>query len=325
MTLLSNADARNSNFVSASGVLPNRGLFDDWMAYPSKQNSLEQIKSYTKLFVEIRNRNFDALFYLMTRNRSQSLIKRDVIFFKLAGIKKILGAKYLAANLLDKKFSGSIPKIVREQDFFLESLKNENIPIPAEISKPELLLSESEREDAEKWLKQNCGSFFEQNKLIAVAPSSNWKSKIWEEEKFFKVVERLITEKKIFPIVFGSGEEKEKGIRLIEKWQIGANAAGELNVRRAAAALERCLMYLGNDTGTMHLAASVGVPCVALFSAVDRRGRWQPFGENHVLFRSEVECEGCLLSNCPYNNLCLKKISGEEVAEACLQILKNVR
>jgi ADP-heptose:LPS heptosyltransferase len=73
----------------------------------------------------------------------------------------------------------------------------------------------------------------------------------------------------------------------------------------------------------MHLAASVGTPCVAIFAAVDWPGRWEPFGSGHQTFRRQVECEGCFTSNCFNNNQCLELINADEVYGACLQILNR--
>jgi ADP-heptose:LPS heptosyltransferase len=80
-------------------------------------------------------------------------------------------------------------------------------------------------------------------------------------------------------------------------------------------------LYLGNDTGTMHLAASVGTPCVAIFSALDLIGRWHPFGTENEVFRRSVECEGCFSPTCFNKNKCLDLISAGEVYEACVRIL----
>ncbi|MGE3465976.1 MAG: glycosyltransferase family 9 protein, partial [Pyrinomonadaceae bacterium] len=108
-------------------------------------------------------------------------------------------------------------------------------------------------------------------------------------------------------------------------WGVGANAAGRTTVRQSAALLEHCRLYLGNDTGTMHLAASVGTPCVAIFAAIDWPGRWLPFGNRNVCFRRRVECEGCHTADCFNARKCLDLISAAEVYEACSGILEMSR
>lgn len=166
-------------------------------------------------------------------------------------------------------------------------------------------------------------SFFAERKLIAVAPGSKWESKIWAEERFEAVVAKLIEKYDVFPVIFGGEEDREKGNRLIEKWNRGANAAGKLNIRQASAGLAHCQIYLGNDTGTMHLAAAVETPCVAVFAAIDYGGRWRPFGEKHIIFREKVECEACYKEVCPFENKCLRQISPERVFEACEKIIEE--
>lgn len=90
----------------------------------------------------------------------------------------------------------------------------------------------------------------------------------------------------------------------------------------SAAVLKRSRGYLGNDTGTMHLAAMVGVPCVALFSARDYPGQWEPYGHGHAVLRHETDCAGCMLEVChERGNECLRLISEEEVFEASRYLL----
>ena len=89
-------------------------------------------------------------------------------------------------------------------------------------------------------------------------------------------------------------------------------------MRAAAVALRGCALYLGNDTGTMHLAASAGAPCVAVFSARDWPGAWYPYGVPQRIFRTAPECEGCYLEVCvDRGNACLIAISVEEVLAGC--------
>jgi ADP-heptose:LPS heptosyltransferase len=134
----------------------------------------------------------------------------------------------------------------------------------------------------------------------------------------------MIEEFGIWPVVFGGAEDALVGDKLLEAWGRGYNAAGELSVRAAASALKLCVLYLGNDTGTMHLAAAVGTRCVAIFSARDWPGRWHPYGTDHLIFRKAIECEGCGLVECvERKNECLRRISAEEVLAGCDAILRE--
>ena len=320
LALLTSVDANNSSYVVAKNVLPEKGLFDEWLFYPSNLSKRKTVVSLLKLLAEIRLKKFDCLFYLMTRNRSNNRIRRDEQFFRAAGIRQIFGTDYLARNNLELNPMPPAPEVEPELKFLFDSLPSDKFQFDLQ-SKPEMMLTEVEKSFAALWLKKNCGAAFEEKRILAVAPGSKWVSKIWAEDRFERVVSELIAKYNLFPVIFGGGEDREKGLRLLQKWKTGANAAGELNIRQAAAALAKCRLYLGNDTGTMHLAASVGTPCVAVFAAIDYPGRWHPFGNNHIILREKVECEGCHLQVCPVENLCLSKISVERVLSACEKIL----
>lgn len=324
ITLLTNSNTNNPNYVLARSVLPEKGLFDDWLTYPNKSGKLSTVFNFGKLLFEIRKRNFDVVYYLTTRNRLVSQVKRDVLFFRAAGIKRIIGTEYLLENLLSNQATKPLPVVETETDFLINCLKSaEILPADAGNLKPDLLLTGEETLFARKWLQDNCGKYLSDNKLLAVAPSGKWESKIWAEESFAWVVSRMIEEKDVFPVIFGGSEDREKGNRLLSIWKRGANAAGQLNIRQAAAALSECRMYLGNDTGTMHLAAAVGAPCVAVFSAIDWAGRWLPFGKNHRTFRRTIPCEGCLSSVCPFHNECLTGIKPDVVYRECLDLWED--
>ena len=323
LTLLSNANAANQKHVLAQSVLPEKGLFDDWLTYPIETGKIRYLQLLASLLIKIRRRKYDAVIYLMTRNRIPAQVKRDVLFFRLCGIKNIIGTEYLLRHYLDPKSSPPLPSVEPEAEYLLNCLKYENFPIVDEQQSGDLALTEEEISIADKWLYKNCFSRAHGKQMIAVAPGSKWESKIWDEARFCEVVNKLIREKDIFPIIFGGIEDREKGNRLISKWKTGANAAGELALRPAAAAIAKCQLYVGNDTGTMHLAAAVKTPCVGIFAAIDWENRWKPFGENHTIIRKKVECEGCLSPVSFFNNKCLDLIEVKEVYEVCVKTLNR--
>lgn len=318
MTLLTNVNEDNPNFVMAKGVLPENGLFDEILTYVLAKEKLGQFFEYSKLLLKIKKRKFDVVVYLTTRNRNLSQIRRDVKFFRLAGIKKIVGVETLLKNRVELPETRPLPMIDSELEYLNRCVTDENF---SKITKPDvtLHLTDNEKEFAEDWLENHCNKALKENRLFGIALSSKWESKNWAIENFEKVICGMINERNVFPVFFGGNDEKEIGDEFVKKLKTGANAAGLLNIRSAAAALEKCRIFLGNDTGTMHLAASVTTPCVAVFAAIDWAGRWYPYGNYHTVFREAVECEACLLSVCNNNNKCLKLVSPEKVLDACLR------
>jgi len=321
IVLLSNSDAANPGYVAARSVLPERGLFDDWIVYSKGEGIVRAGLAYAGLIRELRRRQFDALYYLMTRNRSAASVKRDRIFFRAAGITAVAGDRYLLNHLVGPGVEKPLPIVRRESEFLLDLLADSGVVASDKHS--EIHIAEEEAQTADEWLSANCGADFRNKRLIAVAPGSKWDSKVWNEDKYRAVLRRLIDRCEVFPVVFGGREDRAKGERILTALGTGANAAGELNVRVGMAAMKHVLLYLGNDTGTMHMAAAVGIRCAAVFAAVDFPGRWYPFGEGHRVFRVAVECEGCHTPVCFNNHLCLESVAADEVYEACLEILKS--
>ena len=330
LTLLSSFSYENTNYPTATNVMPREGLFDDWLVLPTQASKAATLFFFARLFFQVRRRKIDTLVYLMTRNRTPEMVKRDKRFFELAGVRQVIGTKHLLENMLPEDEKAPLPQMVPEHDYLLSCLTAEGIDsdVLAGSNPTELLLTAEEKSTAEKWLAENTGAAFAEKRLIGLAPGSKWESKVWDEKKYIEVLSRLITNKNFFPVIFGGSEDRNKGERIIEALRAnaanaaGANAAGVFTVRESAAALSACRLYLGNDTGTMHLAATVGVPVVAVFAAIDYPGRWYPYGESNIILRKTVPCEGCHSPHCKFNHECLDT-SVDEAYDACLALLSK--
>lgn len=319
LTLLTNTDAKNANYISSGSVLPEVGLFDNLIAYPSNLGPVRSALAFAGLALKLRSQKFDALFYLMSRNRTSEQIDRDLRFFRQTKIKEVIGSEYLRRNSLGTVLEKPTPVVESEAEFLLRCLEFDGVEVDRTSLAPDMLLTRSEIGQAARWLSEDTDHAGQ--RLIGVAPGSKWSSKIWPERNFETVVQRLIDKFGVFPIVFGGGEDRGVAERLITKWGTGGNAAGRLNIREAAALLERCELYLGNDTGTMHLAAAVGTPCVAIFAAIDAHGRWDPFGDRNQVFRGKVECDGCQSPVCFNFHKCLELVTPNEVYLSCEKLL----
>jgi ADP-heptose:LPS heptosyltransferase len=310
----------NSAYVSPSEILPD-GLIDEYIRYsPADKN----IVSLIKKVLEIRHKQFDALIYLAPRQRTPRQIQRDRLFFKIAGIKHIMIGKYSAPLPDINKSSRPLPAQEHELDYYLSLLDAYGIPVPAkEARRLDIWLTEEEKNFARTFLCDKIGDDWGLKMLVGICPAAKVHSKIWNIEYFSELLRRMIYSYNVFPIIFGAGSEAELGNVLIKEIGRGVNAAGCLSVRQAAAVLNFCRLYVGNDTGGMHMAVSTNTPCVVPFAAQDWPGRWYPYGDGHKVLRKNVDCEGCRLSECPRGNKCLMDISVDEVFAACDELLNN--
>lgn len=322
LAFLGNAST-HSHYALASNVLPKEGLLDEWLTYTNDITGFKLAQELWRLWRTVRKSRFDTLVYLAPRLREARSVQRDLWFFRSAGIRHFIGEQGFAP--LAAKIAGQpLPLLEHESDHLLQRLALSGVATamsPAEAF--DLHLTSAETSAAQGWLRDNCPQGLAQNSLVGFGPGSKWASKVWPEERFARIGQRLIEEFQLFPIVLGGLEDCALGERLIKVWGLGANAAGQLNIRQAAALLQNCRLYVGNDTGTMHLAAAVQTPCVVPFSAQDWPGRWYPYGVQHIILRKYVPCEGCLLAVCGQQLECLTSTSVDEVFDACRTVLQN--
>jgi asparagine synthetase B (glutamine-hydrolysing)/ADP-heptose:LPS heptosyltransferase len=309
-------------YVLASDLLRGAGIFDEFLSYPvSEATDFLRPGRMASLLATIRRKQFDTLVYLAPTSRKREQILRDYRFFSLAGIKNFIGMEGFHPLPL-KRLGLPLDAVPHESELLLARLATSGLHIDgASGPNMDLGLGPVEEEQVAQWQRTlpSDGA----RAWLAVAPGSKMPAKRWPVDRFEAVVRELIGEFDIWPVVFGGAEDRQIGNELLRAWGRGYNAAGALSLRPAIAAIRHCQLFLGNDTGTMHMAAAVGVPCVVTFSSRDRPGLWYPHGEGHHVFRSEIECEGCGLVECVVRqNECLRRIENVEVHNACRSALR---
>lgn len=310
-------------YVISEAIFRGSGLIDDFMGYPvgdSPVRKAQALLAMAPLLFRLRRQRFDLVVHLEPELKTPMRLKRDRLFFRLAGIKEQLWTlKYRRP----RSPARPLESLEHETDFFLRALREEGVEtaVPGK-GKMDLGLGPAEDQEVKTWRARYglaCDGYW-----FGVGPGSKMQSKRWPVERFREVIGRLVREQRLFPVYFGGPEDREVADQLIREMASGASACGELSVRGAARALQDCRFYLGNDTGTMHLAVAAGIPCVAVFSARDVPGKWYPYGEGHKVHRVAVDCEGCMLQTCiEQRNKCLTAISAEGVYASCLEVLEK--
>jgi len=313
----------HDNRVLAKELLTGAGLFDDYLLYPVDNSTsgrwLRPLRML-RLLVEIRAGGFDALVYLAPSLRTADQVARDRRYFAIAGIKRFFGMRGFP-SLPRKIGERPMPAVPFEAELLLARLAADGIPIPQHgDGRFELGLGSREEQQMQAWVRQLAPD--QGRNWIGIGAGSNQPANRWPVERYSGVVKDLIRQFDVWPVVFGGSEDQQTGNALLRDWGRGYNAAGCLSVRAAAVALKRCSLYLGNNTGTMHLAAAVGTLCAAVHSARDFPGSWYPYGQIHRVFRSPIDCEGCHLKECvERRNECLTRIKVEDVVAACSEVL----
>ena len=148
-------------------------------------------------------------------------------------------------------------------------------------------------------------------------------AKRWLPERFAEAAERVSAQSPVQWMLFGTARDASAGAQVAAA--LGdrcVNRIGQTTLDQLIDELHDCRLLLTNDTGTMHLAALLGVPVVAIFGSTEPR-LTGPLGNGHIILRHHVECSPCFLRECPIDFRCMKAVTVKEVADAVLSILRN--
>ncbi|MFC2061474.1 lipopolysaccharide heptosyltransferase II [Elusimicrobiota bacterium] len=147
--------------------------------------------------------------------------------------------------------------------------------------------------------------------------------KRWPAGKYAEVANMLIKKFDSQVIIFGGPEEKYLGSIMAEKMvREPLDMTGKLSIKETAALIKRCSLFISNDSGLMHIAASFGIPVAAVFGPTLYWKNY-PWGTKHKIIRKELDCSPCYQFhsiNCKYAR-CLEEIEVNEVFEACLELI----
>jgi heptosyltransferase II len=122
-------------------------------------------------------------------------------------------------------------------------------------------------------------------------------------------------------LIFGTAKEQALGEQIASALgPAGINLVGRTTLSQLMNELSRCRALLTNDTGTMHLAAHLGVPTIALFGSTEP-ALTGPVGDGHTVIRHHVECSPCFLRECPIDFRCMNRITVAEVVDAVERVL----
>ncbi len=90
--------------------------------------------------------------------------------------------------------------------------------------------------------------------------------------------------------------------------------------------MEKAELLISNDSGPVHIAASLGTPVISIFGRNDAGlspRRWRPLGSRAFYIHKDVGCNPCLAHNCRKGFLCLKAVGVEEVFSLVRRILEK--
>jgi ADP-heptose:LPS heptosyltransferase len=282
-----------------------------------------------RLAAEIRRFKPDVLVYLMPM-RTAKAVSRDRWFFRLfGGVRRIVGLPEPEQLVrIEDPVTGMYQPEATRLALTLRALGD---AAPGQLQNWSLRLTDAEKETARFALGPlavSPGS----TKLIVCGPGTKMQAKDWDQENWRATLAALAEKYPSHGLaLIGAKEDAEVSEYAARDWNTSRSAAGtlpavnlcgKLSPRETAAVFEHASVFLGPDSGPMHLAACAGVPCVIAFSARGLPGVWYPAGNQNRVLYHKVNCFGCNLETCIVEaRKCLTSISVEEMVGAAESVL----
>ncbi len=270
------------------------------------RETIGEMKSFV---ATLRDRKYDLVVDF------HGLLKSSLIVF-LSGGRRKLGydsIQELSGLFLGEKIHEDMNK--HAVDRYLDLPRH----LGADIGKPEFAIhiGEENRNRIDNLLKENGISM--DAPFVSVNPVAFWDTKLWEDDKFARLCDRITEELKM-KVVFTGGRNRETvdRIRSLMKFP-SVDLTGKTTLRDLAYLYKLSDLIITTDSGPMHVSAAVGTPTVALFGPTDP-ARTGPYGEGHTVIRRNLPCSPCFLKKCETKK-CMKEISVEDVFQAVKKAL----
>ena len=160
-------------------------------------------------------------------------------------------------------------------------------------------------------------------KIAVCAGAEYGAAKRWLPERFAEVIQEVGRDATCLWQLVGVAKDREVAAEIAKHCEDQANVenlCGETTLAQLIGILRECDALLTNDTGTMHLAALLGVPTVAIFGSTEP-ALTGPLGAGHAVIRKRVECSPCFLRECPIDFRCMKEVEADTVTAALRRVL----
>ncbi len=270
-----------------------------------------------RLAKDLRKYQFDLTILM------QNAFEAGLISF-LGGIKKRVGYNTDGRGLLLNKGIKLNPILKKKHliDYYIGILKGADLE--EDGRKLDLFLSSADREFANHFLQKN--SMAPSRPVIGINPgATGGTAKRWFPERYARICEHLSEQFKVKIVIFGGPEDNALGeyIAGLSKGNC-INIAGTTTLGQAFALIEKCSLFITNDSGLMHAAAALNINQVALIGSTDHVAT-APSNDNSIIVKVPMACSPCLKDVCPTDHQCMDKITVDMVLETCNSLLNSSR
>ena len=188
---------------------------------------------------------------------------------------------------------------------------DEALGLRTEDTAMELYTDKADDDHITELLKKNN---LEEKKIVVIHTGGRYWFKRWQADKWASLIDLIQFELGLSVVITGTeNERKDIGDTISRLKTPACSIAGQTTVLQLASLLKKAKLFIGNDSGPMHIAAASGTPVIALHGPTDP-SVWGPWGKGHTVISSHVSCSPCKVTDCVVEKgKCMEQISVEEV------------
>lgn len=292
-----------------------------------KQSRLKSLKQT----IALRKNKYDVSLNVYPSNRREYNLVQY-----LEGAKIRLAHRYENSSKVNWDFLNTklIPE-VKDRHNVLENFELAKAAFPGirieELAGLEVYLSETDRIFADKYISENG---FERKFLVGIhAGSATFKGHInkrWSAIKYSSLAKHLAERYNAEIMLFGTETDVNEMIQTLG----GSNVIipKTSNLPESLALMEKCSMFISNDSALMHLAAALKIPQIAIFAYTNYKELY-PWQNRHIIVRTELDCSPCFYNSprsvkCIYEGSdkykCIKLVEVSDVLDACDKLIEEI-
>jgi ADP-heptose:LPS heptosyltransferase/GT2 family glycosyltransferase len=163
--------------------------------------------------------------------------------------------------------------------------------------------------------------------LVCIHPGVGNVVRQWPAASYAALIDLLAGRQNVHVVLIGAKEEApiaETIMRGVTHQGVVESLVGRVKLAELPEVMRACVLFVGNNSGPQHIAASLGLPTIGIHSGVVDAAEWAPLGPQALAMRRAMVCSPCYLefaSDCPRALACLTGLPPRDVFAACLRFL----
>lgn len=300
-------------------IYRGQGICDELIAYDGN-GAHRGFAGRERLARELRGRRFDTALLLQNAFDAAWMAWRAGIPERIGYARD--GRSLLLTRAVPVPQEGEIP--AHEKFYYLELLVRAGwIAEWRDDAHIALRVTEDERRRGAMTLAE-AGARSSALRIAVGAGASYGSAKCWPPERFAAAINQVQSDMDADVILFGTAGEAAVSAAIREKLRKPPiDLAGRTTIGDLPGLLSQCHLFLGNDSGAMHVAAAVGLPVIAIFGPTDPLGT-APVTAKHAIVQQKPYCSPCFLRRCPTDHRCMLAVTPEMVASAMQPWLRQI-